>query len=143
MRRTRQILMSLIVVLASWGPALSAQTASGEKSQPGVLQEQANPGDIKVKIVTPAGTDVYTRNLVSLDILVDPSGLVRMLHVIHISGTEKDTHTWYNFANIHLLSYQYYAITGKGKVRIKQIAGPAPSAEDKDAVPPLRYEEYR
>ena len=124
---------------------------TGKQSVPAAPQEAAAPAvaprtgteDVLVKVVTPSGTDVYSKDLVFLDILVDDSGVIRMLHVIHISGTEKDTHSWYNFANVEKVTYQYFSITGKSKVRVKQVSGPIASKEDKDAIPPLRYEEYR
>lgn len=108
-----------------------------------VAAQKEETGDVKVTIVTASGKTVYSKKLISFEILVDPNGMIRMLHVVYISGKEKDSHSWYNFDNVENFSYRYYSIRGKGRIKVKRITGPLIREEDKDAVPSLRYEDYR
>lgn len=140
----RLLCAALLLGAASSGAwAAPAPAKPAKKPAPTAAAPAVKPaGDILVTVATAGGTFTYGGDLVSMDILVDDTGLIRMLHLIHVSGQEKDTHTWYNFEAVQRFSYRYFAITGKGKVRVKKIA-PPPATGEEGAVPPVRYEEFR
>jgi hypothetical protein len=103
--------------------------------------------DIEVTIRHSGGTvETFGKEVVLMEIIVDPTGQIHMVHMILVGGTEKDTHAWYNFDNIVSLRYRFLHITGKGKVRIRQLQGlklaPA-DASLKPTITPLEVEDYK
>lgn len=86
----------------------------------------AEPGaqiqDIEITVRHVNGTvEIFGKEVASMDVIVAPDGHVVQVHLILVSGTEKDTHLWLNYANLASLRYRFLQITGKGKVHIKQL----------------------
>jgi hypothetical protein len=103
--------------------------------------------DIEVTVRHSGGNvETFGREVVMMEIIVDQAGQIHMVHMVLVGGTEKDTHVWYNFANLASLRYRFLHITGKGKVRIRQLQGlklaPA-DASLKPTITPLEVEDYK
>lgn len=109
----------------------------------GAGDEAAKPAtealqDIEVTVRhTDGSIEKFGKEVASLDIVVDEYGRIQMVHMIVVGGTEKDTHVWYNFANVAGLKYRFLQITGKGKVRVKQVKGFTLTPGDKTLKPSI------
>jgi len=80
-----------------------------------------------VVTVKPAGggaVDVYKDEVVRLELILDSAGKLDQVHLVTKSGTEADTHIWYNVDNLVSVQYQFLAITGKGKVVVRGLEPP-------------------
>ncbi|OGV68484.1 MAG: hypothetical protein A2340_00785 [Lentisphaerae bacterium RIFOXYB12_FULL_60_10] len=78
--------------------------------------------DIEVIIRQANGkTDTFSKEVASMEIVMAPGGEIRYIHLILMTNGEKDTHCWYNYANLTSLQYRFLAVTGKGKVNVRQI----------------------
>ena len=63
----------------------------------------------------------FGREVAGMEIIVAPDSSIQYIHLILVSGSEKDTHAWFNYHQLAGFQYQFAAITGKGKIRIKQL----------------------
>lgn len=70
---------------------------------------------------TDGSTEKYGSELAELEIVVGPDSVIKYLHLVIVGGKEKDTHAWYNIENVVSFKYRFLAITGKGKVKLKQL----------------------
>ena len=80
------------------------------------------PADLLVEIRPLDGSiEKFSREVAGLEIIVAPDSSIQYIHLILVSGSEKDTHAWYNYNQLAEFRYRFAAITGKGKVKIKQL----------------------
>ena len=80
------------------------------------------PADLLVEIRHLDGSiEKFSREVAGLEIIVAPDSSIQYIHLILVSGSEKDTHAWYNYNQLAEFRYRFAAITGKGKVKIKQL----------------------
>lgn len=87
-----------------------------------VKQSEAFVQDIEVTVRHIDGkAEVFGKEVAQLEIIVDETGRMHMVHMVLVSGSEKDTHLWYNYANLASLKYRFLHITGKGKVHVRQL----------------------
>ncbi|MCB1070655.1 MAG: hypothetical protein H7A43_09410 [Verrucomicrobia bacterium] len=63
----------------------------------------------------------FGQEIAGMDIVVAPDSTIKYVHLILVTGAEKDTHLWYNYDAIAGFRYQFASITGKGKVKVKQL----------------------
>lgn len=100
-------------------------------------------GDIEVILFFANGNKlIYTSEVRRLQIVLDGTGKISMVHLVLAKGAETDTHEWFNFKNLAGFSYKYLSITGRGKVavvRSKEVPG---QSAVPDKVPVLRPENY-
>lgn len=66
-------------------------------------------------------TETFGKELAELQIVVGNGGVIQYLHLVLVMGREKDTHAWYVVDNIASFQYRFFAITGKGKVKLKRL----------------------
>jgi hypothetical protein len=88
----------------------------------------------------------FSRSLDSMDLIFEPNGKMTMVHLILITGTEKDAHRWYQVQNLAYFSYRFLNLAGKGKVRLKMLAPFTPDKDDstpQNALPSLSARDYR
>ena len=80
------------------------------------------PADLLVEIRHLDGSvEKFSREVADLEIIVAPDASIQYVHLVLVSGSEKDTHAWYNYNQLAGFRYQFASITGKGKVKIKQL----------------------
>ena len=80
------------------------------------------PADLLVEIRHLDGSvEKFSREVAGMEIIVAPDSSIQYIHLILVSGSEKDTHAWYNYNQLAEFRYRFAAITGKGKVKIKQL----------------------
>lgn len=95
------------------------------------MADNTLPMDIEVTVRHLDGTvEVFGREVAKLDLVLAPDGTIKYVHMTLLTDGEKDTHLWYNYANLAGLRYRFLAITGKGKVSVKQISGFEPEAKE-------------
>ena len=95
------------------------------------VAEDASRIDIEVTVRHLNGREeVFGREVAKLDIVLAPDGSIKYVHMVLLTDGEKDTHLWYNYANLAGLRYRFLAITGKGKVSVKQISGFEPEVKE-------------
>ncbi len=70
---------------------------------------------------TDGSVEEFSNEVAALEIIVAPNSMIEYIHLILVGGSEKDTHYWYNFNQLAGFKYQFKAITGKGKVKLKQL----------------------
>lgn len=117
-----RLLCSTLMVCAL---AMAACGAEPEKASESFVQ------DIEVTVRYMDGkSEVFGKEVAQLDIVVDELGRINMVHMVLISDKEKDTHVWYNYANLAGFKYRFLHITGKGKVQIRQLQGFKVNASD-------------
>ena len=75
----------------------------------------------------------FSKSLDSMDLIFEPGGKLATVHLILITGTEKDAHRWYTVQNLAYFSYRFLNLAGKGKVRLKVLQ---PFERDKDEAAP-------
>ncbi len=108
---------------------------------------QDSPADLVVTLEHLGGkAETFKDEVVRMELILDPAGQLRQVHLITKSGSEADTHIWYNVDNLVCVKYQFLAITGKGRVTVRTIAPPAvktPTDASKREIAPLDPEDYR
>lgn len=87
----------------------------------------------------------FSRSLDSMDLVFEPSGKLAVVHLILITGTEKDAHRWYQVQNLAYFSYRFLNLAGRGKVRLKLQQPFTPDKDDAPAnvMPVLAPRDYR
>lgn len=82
-------------------------------------QDASSKADLELTIRHLNGsTESFSKELAELQIVVGSDSMVKYIHLVLVSGNEKDTHAWYNMDNIVSFRYRFLAITGKGKVKL-------------------------
>lgn len=121
-----------------------AASAEGAKETSSVAASL--PTDLVVEIRHLDGTvEKFGREVALMEIILGPASTIQYVHLILVTGAEKDTHAWYNYEQIAGFRYQFTAITGKGKVKIKQL-GRFPVAEQtglKESIPLLEVDDFK
>lgn len=122
-----------------------AMVAAGEDVEKSVAPAPVQ--DIEVTVRHASGAvEVFGKEVASMDIIVDNTGRIQMVHLVLVGGAEKDTHVWYNYANLTALKYRFLHITGKGKVQIKQIQNHKLAPSDsalKPSVKTIEVDDYK
>lgn len=138
MRRSTAVVAGTVVALGALVAVRALQAQDEPANRPA--------SDLTVVIRHLNGdTDTYAGELTDLDLVVDPTGRLQYIHCVLVSGTERDTHVWYNFENVSSVKYRFHAITGKAKVSVKQLA--SPTVKEKPGLPAkidrLDVEDYK
>ncbi len=126
-------------------PQEAGTQESPEQTAEEDLQQEEPPAvkledDLLVKITLIDGKEEeFKETLDSLQLVLDETGLLCMVHVTLKQSGEKDTHLWYNFENIAKLSYQFLAFSGKSKVQLKMLH----SFEQDDSMEQILSHDYR
>jgi len=56
-----------------------------------------------------------------MEIVLLPDGRINMVHLVLVSGGERNTHIWYNYSGVSKFSYRYVTVEGKSKIRMRII----------------------
>lgn len=118
-----------------------SQDAAGEP-------ERAVPAaDLEVTLEYVGGkTATFSKEIVRLELILNPAGRLDQLHLVTRTGPDADTHIWYNVDNLVSVKYRFIEITGKGKVSVRTFTAPAlregTTGPPKEIVP-LDSEDYR
>ena len=91
-------------------------------------------------------TETFKDEIDRMELVLNAAGRLDQVHLILRSGSEPDTHVWYNVGNLVSVRYQFLAITGKGKVTVRTMSSPKTRAVPDDprkALSPLDPDDYR
>ena len=123
-----------------------ALIATGAAPPDGDSAKTVSTTDIEVVIRHVDGSEErFGENVAQLDLVVGPNAQIEYVHMILVTGQEKDTHAWYNYRNLAGLTYRVLAITGKGKVKVKQLGSFDVEARTglQTKIPLLSVDDYR
>jgi hypothetical protein len=87
----------------------------------------------------------FGQEIAGMDIVVAPDSSIQYVHLVLVTGAEKDTHAWYNYRQLAGFRYQFKSITGKGKVKIKQL-GRFPVIEKtgmQESIPTIEIDDFK
>ncbi len=132
----------LLLLAAAWLPL----QAGGDDSQPATAETAPN-ADLVVTLEHLGGKiDTYGAEIERMELVLSWEGRLEQVHLITRSGSEADTHVWYNAGNLVSVRYHFAEITGKGKVAVRLMA--SPQAKDQGErrateIAPLDPEDYR
>jgi len=135
-------MMMLAGLAAFVGSALSEERAK-EKTPPA---QQKPISDLIVTLQHVSGkVETFKDEVARLELILDETGRLDQVHLIARTGSEADTHIWYNVNNLVSVRYQFLAITGKGKVAVRTLAAPKPKAkiDFRKELQPLSPDDYR
>jgi len=118
MKRT-SALIALAMAVAATGVLVGVRVVGAQSATPPPAKMAK---DLTVTVRHANGdVETYGDELTNLDLVVDEHGRLTFLHCVLISGEEKDTHVWYNMANLASVKYRFHTITGKSKVAVKRL----------------------
>jgi hypothetical protein len=101
------------------------------------------PEDIVLTLTHRGGNvETFGRELIQMEFITQMDGSIRYLHLVLLTGEEKDTHAWYNFDNLTAVRYQFKAMSGKAKVRFRELK-PFEMKNREDVLPPLQLEDFK
>lgn len=108
------------------------------------LPQTQRPLDLVVTVTMSNGTaETFSREIDTMEIVTLPSGRVDAIHLILVSGGERNTHVWYNYSSVAKLSYRFVTREGRNKVKVRIVQVSKPSRELTDRLDPLGPRDYR
>jgi hypothetical protein len=130
---------------AQAGPGAQAPRPAAVAPAPMVkLPQTQRPLDLVVTVTMSNGTaETFSREIDTMEIVTLPSGRVDAIHLILVSGGERNTHVWYNYSNVAKLSYRFVTREGRNKVKVRIVQSSKPSRELTDRLDPLGPRDYR
>ncbi len=132
--------LACLVILHGLGSA-------GEAAAPAGASASQPSADLVVTLQHVGGkTEVFKDEIDRIELVLDAAGRLDQVHLILRSGSEPDTHVWYNVSNLVSVRYQFLAITGKGKVTVRSMSAPKIKAVPDDprkTLSPLDPDDYR
>lgn len=135
-----------LAVIALFAGAGFSQDAKDTQSESRPAPEEV-VSDLVVTLRHVGGTEeVFKDEIVRMELVLDIAGRLDQVHLVTRTGTEADTHIWYNMNNLVSVRYQFLAITGKAKVTVRALSTPkALETVDspRDRVAPLKPDDYR
>jgi len=126
-------------------PAAPRPPISPQGAAPAVtLPQTQRPLDLVVTITMANGTaETFSREIDSMEIITLPDGRVEMIHLVLVSGGERNTHVWYNYSRVAKLGYRIVTMEGRNKIRMRIVQPSAPTRELTDRLEPLSPRDYR
>jgi hypothetical protein len=80
------------------------------------------PIDLVVTVTLSSGkSETFSREIDIMEIVLLPDGRINMVHLVLVSGGERNTHIWYNYSGVSKFSYRYVTVEGKSKIRMRII----------------------
>lgn len=137
--RSAKFVLLAVLVLAIYPMGLWAQTPRGPASLlpaiPGItapatsapppaitLPQTQRPIDLVVTVTLSSGkSETFSREIDIMEIVLLPDGRINMVHLVLVSGGERNTHIWYNYSGVSKFSYRYVTVEGKSKIRMRII----------------------
>ncbi len=159
--RSVKFVLLAILVLAIYPMSLWAQTPTGPASPlpaiPGLtaatasprppaitLPQTQRPVDLVVTVTLSNGTsETFSREIDVMEIVLLPDGRVNMVHLVLVSGGERNTHIWYNNSGISKFSYRYVTVEGKSKIRMRIVQPSVPNRDLTERFEPLGSKDFQ
>ena len=131
-------------------PAIPGITAPSATPSPGApsptitLPQTQRPIDLVVTVTMSNGTsETFSREIDVMEIVQLPDGRINMVHLVLVSGGERNTHIWYNNSGISKFSYRFGTAEGKNKIRMRIVQPSAPSRDLTERVEPLSSKDFQ
>ena len=159
--RSAKFILLAALVLAAYPMSLWAQTptepASPLPAIPGItapatqglapaikLPQTQRPIDLVVTVTLSSGkAETFSREIDVMEIVQLPDGRINMVHLVLVSGGERNTHIWYNYSGILKFSYRFVTVEGKSKIRMRIIQPSAPNRDLTERFEPLGSGDFR
>jgi hypothetical protein len=108
------------------------------------LPPTQRPLDLVVTITMANGTsETFSREIHLMEVITLPDGRIEMVHLVLVSGGERNTHVWYNYSRVAKLGYRFITGEGRNKVHMRVVHPTAPTRELTDQVEPLSPRDFR
>jgi hypothetical protein len=132
-------------------PAVPGITAPVSPSElpPGAVPQVTlpptqRPLDLVVTITMANGTsETFSREIHLMEVITLPDGRIEMVHLVLVSGGERNTHVWYNYSRMAKLGYRFVTAEGRNKVRMRVVQPTTPTRELTNQVEPLSPRDFR
>ncbi len=125
-------------------PALAPPAAATPLQVPLTPVKPQRPLDIIVTITLATGkSETFAREIDRLEIVTRSGGEIKMIHLLLVTGGERNTHVWYNYAQVAKLSYRFVTPEGKAKVYVRPLQASPSTRELTDRLEPLSPREFR
>lgn len=153
--RSAKFVLPALLVLAVYPMSLLAQTPTEPTPPlpaiPGItapaapapspaitMPQTQRPIDLVVTVTLSNGTsETFSREIDVMEIVLLPDGRIDMVHLVLVSGGERNTHIWYNYSGISKFSYRYATVEGKSKIRMRIVQPAAPTRDLTERFEPL------
>ena len=125
-------------------PALSPPAPAMPPQAPLAPAQPQRPLDLIVTITLATGkSETFAREIDRLEIITGSGGGVEMIHLLLVTGGERNTHVWYNYGQVAKLSYRFVTPEGKAKVYVRPLQASPTTRELTDQLEPLSPREFR
>jgi len=125
-------------------PALAPPAPAMPQQAPLTPTEPQRPLDLIVTITLATGkAETFARKIDRLEIVTGSGGAVEMVHLLLVTGGERNTHVWYNYSQVAKLSYRFVTPEGKAKVYVRPLQASPTTRELTDRLEPLSPREFR
>lgn len=125
-------------------PVLSPPAPTVPQQAPLTPAEPQRPLDLIVTITLATGkSETFAREIDRLELITRSDGAVEMIHLLLVTGGERNTHVWYNYSEVAKLSYRFVTPEGKAKVYVRPLQASPTTRELTDQLEPLSPREFR
>lgn len=125
-------------------PALSPPAPAMPLQAPLAPAQPQRPLDLIVTITLATGkSETFAREIDRLELITRSDGAVEMIHLLLVTGGERNTHVWYNYGQVAKLSYRFVTPEGKAKVYVRPLQASPTTRELTDQLEPLSPREFR
>ena len=125
-------------------PALSPPAPAMPPQAPLAPAQPQRPLDLIVTITLATGkSETFAREIDRLELITRSDGAVEMIHLLLVTGGERNTHVWYNYGQVAKLSYRFVTPEGKAKVYVRPLQASPTTRELTDQLEPLSPREFR
>ncbi len=125
-------------------PALSPPAPAMPLQAPLAPAQPQRPLDLIVTITLATGkSETFAREIDRLELITRSDGAVEMIHLLLVTGGERNTHVWYNYGQVAKLSYRFVTPEGKAKVYVRPLQASPTTREFTDQLEPLSPREFR
>ncbi len=125
-------------------PALSPPAPAMPQQAPLTPAEPQRSLDLIVTITLATGkSETFAREIDRLELITRSGGAIEMIHLLLVTGGERNTHVWYNYGQVAKLSYRFVTPEGKAKVYVRPLQASPTTRELTDQLEPLSPREFR
>ena len=125
-------------------PALSPPAPAMPPQAPLAPAQPQRPLDLIVTITLATGkSETFAREIDRLELITRSDGAIEMIHLLLVTGGERNTHVWYNYGQVAKLSYRFVTPEGKAKVYVRPLQASPTTRELTDQLEPLSPREFR
>ena len=125
-------------------PALSPPAPAMPPQAPLAPAQPQRPLDLIVTITLATGkSETFAREIDRLELITRSDGAVEMIHLLLVTGGERNTHVWYNYGQVAKLSYRFVTPEGKAKVYVRPLQASPTTRELTHQLEPLSTREFR